>query len=82
MALDDSAAVPRNSINFEIDVLLNDSDIDGDPVTVESVTAPVNGTAAVGAGGAFVYYTPPQGFIGTDTFTYTAIDGHAAGFDL
>src|SRR6185437_7247106 len=59
-------------------VLGNDSDADGDPLSVPaaSVTAPAHGTAAVNADGSFTY-TPAADFNGTDTFTYHASDGTA-----
>jgi hypothetical protein len=57
-----------------IDVLANDSDVDGDALTVSSVSVPGNGTVVIG--GINVSYTPNAGFVGTDTFTYTAADGH------
>src|SRR5262249_14505746 len=57
-----------------IDVRANDSDPDGDPLTVDSVTQPQHGTAAIEPDGA-VRYTPASGFEGADTFTYTVGDG-------
>ena len=54
--------------------MANDSDPDGDEVTLVSVTAPSNG--AVGVNPDFtITYTPAPGFTGTDTFTYTVSDG-------
>jgi LPXTG-motif cell wall-anchored protein len=57
-----------------IDVLVNDTDPDGDVLTVISTTAPANGTTVINANGT-VTYAPAAGFIGTDTFTYTITDG-------
>jgi uncharacterized membrane protein len=57
-----------------IAVLANDTDADGDPLTVAGVTQPGHGTATVNADGT-ITYTPAAGFVGTDTFTYTATDG-------
>lgn len=61
----------------EIDVLANDTDIDSSGLTVTNLqtTTDEGGTAAVTSGG--VTYTPATGFIGSDTFTYTANDGAA-----
>ena len=57
-----------------IDVIANDSDPDGDPLTVQSVTAPQFGTAQISNNE--VIYTPTvAGFVGTDTFNYTINDG-------
>ncbi|SFC68507.1 Ca2+-binding protein, RTX toxin-related [Pseudooceanicola nitratireducens] len=55
-----------------IDVLANDSDVDGDALTVTSVEDPANGTAAIVDGK--IVYTPDAGFTGTETFTYTITD--------
>ncbi len=57
-----------------IDVLANDTDADGDALSIESVTAPVNGTARIAHGG--VLYAPAADWHGTDRFSYTAADGN------
>ncbi len=72
-ATNDTASVRRNSTGQLIAVLGNDTDPDGDSLTVASVTQPANGTATVVSNG--VIYTPRAGFTGTDTFTYTISDG-------
>jgi hypothetical protein len=56
-----------------VDVLANDSDPNGDPLTVSVATPPVGGTAQVTAGG--ILYTPNPGFQGPESFTYVASDG-------
>jgi hypothetical protein len=58
-----------------IDVLSNDTDVDGDALRVESVTAPSHGTARVAAGGGVVY-APEADWHGTDRFSYTVSDGN------
>jgi outer membrane protein OmpA-like peptidoglycan-associated protein len=73
VAADDSAIVPENSVDNAIDVLANDSDADGDPLTITAVTAPAHGSAAVA--GASVAYTPTTDYRGEDSFTYTIGDG-------
>ena len=55
-----------------ISVLSNDSDPDNDTLIVTSVTLPAHGTATVA--GLFVNYVPDEGFVGTDTFSYTVAD--------
>jgi subtilase family serine protease len=57
-----------------INVLANDSDPNGYALTLQSVTQPVNGTAAIS--GTNILYTPPTGYTGTDTFSYTIFDGY------
>lgn len=61
-----------------IDVLDNDTDVDGDPLTVTAATAP-NGTVVINADGTLTY-TPDDGFSGVDDITYTITDGQG-GFD-
>ena len=56
-----------------IGVLGNDSDVDGDPLSVTSASA-TNGSVAIGAGGSLTY-TPNADFFGTDTISYTISDG-------
>ncbi len=56
-------------------ILGNDSDADGDTITVDSYTkAPQFGTLILNADGSFTY-TPGDNFHGTDSFVYKVIDG-------
>lgn len=77
-ANNDNASTDENTA-VEIEVLDNDSDPDGDPLTVTNVTDPPNGTAAIINGGdegdPQISYTPDAGFDGQDSFTYTISDG-------
>jgi large repetitive protein len=57
-----------------IDLLANDSDLDNDPLSVTSATAP-NGSVVINANGT-ITYTPNANFNGTDTITYTISDGN------
>lgn len=57
-----------------INVLANDSDPDGDGLSVTSVTDPPNGTAAISSG--YVVYMPDTYYLGTDSFAYTVSDGN------
>ncbi|MFQ5810075.1 MAG: Ig-like domain-containing protein, partial [Armatimonadota bacterium] len=59
---------------INIDVLDNDDDPEGDPLTVVSVEEPDNGTATIISAGR-VRYDPDDGFTGTDMFDYTINDG-------
>jgi hypothetical protein len=50
-----------------------DSDPEGEPMEVVSITAATNGTAVLNVDGT-VTYTPNPGFVGGDQFTYTMRD--------
>jgi PKD repeat protein len=58
-----------------VDVLANDYDPNGDPLTVISVTQPLSGTAVVNLDDT-ITYTPTTGWHGSDSFTYTVGDGN------
>lgn len=57
-------------------VLANDSDPDGHPVTVSLGIGPDHGSLTLNGDGTFTY-TPDNGFIGWDGFTYVVSDGVA-----
>ena len=73
-------AVPDNLTSdgaaVTFDPLANDSDADGDPLQLKSLTMPLSGRVALGADGR-VTYIPPTGFTGADGFTYQVGDGRA-----
>jgi VCBS repeat-containing protein len=79
LAEDDTAATAEDTPT-EIDVLGNDSDPNGDPLTVDSVTQGANGSVEIIDAGARVRFTPAPDWSGTDTFSYTITDGKG-GFD-
>jgi len=56
-------------------VLINDNDGDAEWLTVTAVTSgtTTHGTYSITAAGIFTY-TPTDGYVGTDTFTYTVND--------
>jgi hypothetical protein len=70
----DSATAQQNGAAVTIAVLANDTDVEGDTLSVTAVTQPANGTAAVASPN--VTYKPALNFTGVDTFTYTVSDGH------
>ncbi|OGV56666.1 MAG: hypothetical protein A2X45_13360 [Lentisphaerae bacterium GWF2_50_93] len=58
-----------------IDVLSNDTDLEGDTLSVASVTEPQNGTVVINDDGTVTYKANP-GFTGSDSFEYTVSDGN------
>jgi cysteine-rich repeat protein len=76
VASNDSAELEEDT-SAEIDVVANDSDVDGDTLAIASVGQPGHGTAVI-ASGHVVEYTPDADFSGTDTFSYTIGDPSGA----
>jgi hypothetical protein len=74
VATADSASTFKG-IATTIAVLSNDTDPDGNTLTVTAVSKPGHGTASINAGKT-VTYTPLAGYGGADSFTYTVSDGH------
>jgi hypothetical protein len=80
-AVADAATVGEDSGANAIDVLANDTDPDGGPISVVSVTQPANGTVVITGGGTGLTYAPNANYCnnppGTtlDTFTYTLTPG-------
>ncbi|EKQ69168.1 pre-peptidase C family protein [Leptolyngbyaceae cyanobacterium JSC-12] len=66
------SGIPR-SVAFP-GVLANDTDVNGDSLSVSVVTNPANGVLTLNPNGSFVY-TANSNFQGVDTFTYRAFDG-------
>lgn len=66
------SGIPRNQ--FAPGVRANDTDANGDNLTIFLVSQPINGTVNLSSSGAFVY-TANSTFQGVDTFVYRAFDG-------
>ncbi len=77
---DDDTAVLQEGTVHSINVLGNDSDVDGSLVaaSVEVVAAPANGTASVDPGTGAITYEPGNNFNGDDAFTYRVQDDQGA----
>ncbi len=69
------AATTAEDTAVSIAVLANDSDLDGDTLTVSAATTPAHGTATVNPDGT-ITYTPAANYHGADSFGYTAGDGN------
>src|SRR5207248_8091982 len=57
-------------------VLLNDSDVEGSPLTATLVSGPAHGQVYLNANGTFMYL-PDTNFAGVDSFQYKVSDGTA-----
>lgn len=72
----DDTAITEEDIPVVVDVLANDSDPDGDRLTITGVGSPLHGVAV--RDGITIVYTPMLQFSGADVFTYTVSDGKLA----
>ena len=68
------SATTSTGVPVTIAVLANDSDPNGDPLTVTAVSSAVGGSAAINAG-TTVTFSPAAGFSGAASFTYSIADG-------
>lgn len=69
------AATTDEDMPVNVNVLANDSDPDGDVLSVVSVTQGASGVVSVNPDKT-VRYAPAQDFNGSDSFSYTVDDGH------
>lgn len=69
---EDDSVVTDEDVAVVIDVLGNDGDPDGDPLTVTTATAE-NGTVTINDDGTLTY-TPDQDYNGADLISYTVAD--------
>lgn len=74
IAVADSASTPMGQ-PLTIDVLANDSDPDGDTLSIVDVRDAVWGSAVASGGGTVTYTPPDPTFVGSDQFEYTIDDG-------
>ncbi len=78
-AVDDAPTLTEDAQATAVNVLGNDTDTDGGPVSVTSVTQPGNGTVAITGGGSGLTYRPDANYCSqggaTDDFTYALSPG-------
>jgi VCBS repeat-containing protein len=72
-ALDEGTTL---SVDAQLGILANDTDADGDALTMTLANPPTHGTLMLQSDGSFTY-TPNPEFAGTDVFTYSLTDGIA-----
>ena len=79
VATDDEVTVMEDAVDFEIDVLDNDSfdpDVE-ETLTISAFDQPSGGgQLTLSSDSRSLLYTPPADFFGTSTFTYTVSDGN------
>jgi hypothetical protein len=73
LAEDDALVTVRDRM-LTLDLVANDTDPEGDPLTVDGHTDPQHGDVITLEDGGLVY-RPNLGFTGEDSFTYWAADG-------
>ncbi|MBC6473364.1 MAG: tandem-95 repeat protein [Hormoscilla sp. GM102CHS1] len=59
-----------------IDALANDTDINGDELSITGFSATLSQGGAIARDGNSLHYTPANGFRGTDSFSYSISDGN------
>jgi len=79
IAVDDAVFTEEDTPITTQNLLANDSDIDGDPLIVDSFTQPAHGSVVYNGNGTFTYI-PDANYYGIDSFAYTITDG-SGGFN-
>ncbi len=74
VAVNDSATVAQDTGSNIIDVLNNDSDIDGDQLSIAAID--YTGAGSVTISNDQLIYSPATGFNGSDSLTYTIDDNN------
>ncbi|MGD2093440.1 MAG: Ig-like domain-containing protein [Phycisphaerales bacterium] len=74
VARDDSVKTNEDTPIEKINVLVNDTDVDKDPLKITHVTQGKNGSVGINSDNT-VSYASYKNFFGTDLFTYTISDG-------
>lgn len=75
LAVDDTASTSADS-SVSVPVLRNDSDPDGDSLSIQNVTQPRYGSVSIQSDGT-LRYAPSRRAKNSDSFSYTATDGRA-----
>jgi len=75
IAVNDTTTTHEDTPITAIAVLTNDTDTDGDILSISDFTQPAHGTAGSNGNGTLTY-SPDLNYNGTDSFTYTISDGN------
>ncbi|MEM1278516.1 MAG: Calx-beta domain-containing protein [Cyanobacteria bacterium P01_H01_bin.152] len=71
---EDDLATTKANTSVVIDVLANDTDVEGDPLSLKIVNEASYGQVIINANGT-ITYTPISEFVGSDSFSYEISDG-------
>ena len=74
IAVNDSLIIIENIASINIDVQMNDTDPDGNPITTTIIGTSTQGISPTVENGDSIKYTPPTNFSGIDTITYQICD--------
>ncbi|GAG17947.1 unnamed protein product, partial [marine sediment metagenome] len=74
-AVADAIVTNEDTAVTTANVLANDTDLDGDTLSIDSFTQADHGTVVDNGDGTFTY-TPDANYNGADSFTYTTTDGN------
>jgi hypothetical protein len=75
IANDDNGVVLKND-SVTLDILSNDEDVTGDIFTIQSLSSPLHGSAAIVDGK--IVYQPTTDYVGSDSFGYTITDSYGS----
>ena len=75
VAVNDTTAAETNE-TITIDVLANDSDPDGDKITITAARTPKHGQVAIDQSGLELTYTSAAGYVGLDSCIYIISDDY------
>jgi hypothetical protein len=84
LAVNDTATKTEDSGATAIDVLANDTDVDGGAISILTASDPANGSVLISGGGSGLTYAPDADYCNSppgtspDTFTYTLNGGSQA----
>jgi hypothetical protein len=75
-ANDDQRTIAEDAGATAMNVRVNDTDANADPLTITTVTQGTKGAVAITGGGTGLTYAPAANLNGADAFTYTISDGN------
>jgi YD repeat-containing protein len=77
VAVTDTVSTAKN-VTLNFDPRSNDTDANGNALTVTAKTNGSHGTVSIAGSGTGLSYVPASNYTGSDSFTYTIGDGHGA----